>query len=271
MGRTKYFPTSSRNSQDNTHLGDNEDDQGVMAANTSTTLDSTSRRNENTASVEGFIELQEPVEPFSEDDEEANDNDLRSVQMVATQTSKAVVEASQHGRPTKKKRGNVCCRKLINLMPGEKLHVTFDKDCRPIGENSSLFTYFLGQTVRNRTCCPLGVPEWKNIEDHYIDFAWNVVLEKFTMDQPEMRKEFILRHMNALYRDYRRKLKAIYYDDPELINQVQREKNKPKNVAKRDWLYLCKLWHSPDFKRKKLNREPTRAEISIASRQRTSS
>ncbi|XP_021739802.1 uncharacterized protein LOC110706214 isoform X3 [Chenopodium quinoa] len=120
--------------------------------------------------------------------------------------------------------------------------------------------------------------------------SYDVVLEKFTMDQPEMRKEFILRHMNALYRDYRRKLKAIYYDDPKLINQVQREKNKPKNVARRDWLYLCKLWHSPDFKKLsqrnrknrsrlkiphysgtksfariadelKLNREPTRAEI----------
>ncbi|XP_021739803.1 uncharacterized protein LOC110706214 isoform X4 [Chenopodium quinoa] len=83
--------------------------------------------------------------------------------------------------------------------------------------------------------------------------SYDVVLEKFTMDQPEMRKEFILRHMNALYRDYRRKLKAIYYDDPKLINQVQREKNKPKNVARRDWLYLCKLWHSPDFKSKLKN------------------
>ena len=62
-----------------------------------------------------------------------------------------------------------------------------------------------------------------------------------------MRKEFVLKHMNALYRDYRRKLKAKYYDDPELINRYQRENNKPRKVLKSDWLYLCTLWHDPQF------------------------
>lgn len=62
-----------------------------------------------------------------------------------------------------------------------------------------------------------------------------------------MRKEFVLKHMNALYRDYRRKLKAKYYDDPELINRYQRQNNKPRKVLKSDWLYLCTLWHDPQF------------------------
>ncbi|KAJ8434657.1 hypothetical protein Cgig2_002203 [Carnegiea gigantea] len=48
-----------------------------------------------------------------------------------------------------------------------------------------------------------------------------------------MRKKFILKHMNALYRDYRRKLKAKYYHDPELINRYQRENNKPRKVLKK--------------------------------------
>ncbi|KAJ8429632.1 hypothetical protein Cgig2_006873 [Carnegiea gigantea] len=68
--------------------------------------------------------------------------------------------------------------------------------------------------------------------------------------------------MNALYRDYRRKLKAKYYDDPELINRMK-ENNKPRKVLKSYWLYLCTLWHDPQFQK-----EPTRAEILIESRKR---
>ncbi|KAJ8436674.1 hypothetical protein Cgig2_006384 [Carnegiea gigantea] len=57
--------------------------------------------------------------------------------------------------------------------------------------------------------------------------------EKFTINKPEMRKEFVLKHVNALYCDYRHKLKAKYYDDPELINRYQRENNKPRKVLKK--------------------------------------
>ena len=79
-------------------------------------------------------------------------------------------------RPIKRKRGDVYCGKLIDLQPGEKLQVDFDQDCPPVGINSSIFTFYLGQTVRNRTCCCLAVPEWKYIEFGKLDFAWNVVL-----------------------------------------------------------------------------------------------
>ncbi|KAJ8427813.1 LOW QUALITY PROTEIN: hypothetical protein Cgig2_007789 [Carnegiea gigantea] len=60
----------------------------------------------------------------------------------------------------------------------------------------------------------------------------SIQVEKFTINEPKMRKEFILKHMNALYRAYRRKLKAKYYDDLELTNSYQRENNKPRKTTK---------------------------------------
>ena len=76
----------------------------------------------------------------------------------------------------KKTRGPTRCLKIIGLETGEKLHVEFDEDFQPIGENSTNFIWFLGQTIRNRTCCPLQVKEWKNIEDRFLDHMWDVIL-----------------------------------------------------------------------------------------------
>ncbi|KAH0657638.1 hypothetical protein KY289_026386 [Solanum tuberosum] len=61
--------------------------------------------------------------------------------------------------------------------------------------------------VRSRSCCPLKVNGWKEIEQDKIDHMWAIILEKFNFDVSEGKRDAIFGHMSDLYRDYRHKLK----------------------------------------------------------------
>ena len=72
----------------------------------------------------------------------------------------------------KKKRGTVYCRKLTLLPPGEKLNVEFDDDGVAIGDNASLFSFFLGQQVRNKAVCSVQVKCWDEYKSETLDHLW---------------------------------------------------------------------------------------------------
>lgn len=58
----------------------------------------------------------------------------------------------------------------------------YDKDQQAVGENFGDFVWFLGQAVRNRSCCPLLVKEWKEIEVHKIEYMWKIILVRYKFD-----------------------------------------------------------------------------------------
>lgn len=154
---------------------------------------------------------------------------------VSEEVSEAIAEEHEPTNSTgsnivkRKTRGPTRCMKIINLQEGEKLHVEFDEDHQAIGENATQFIWFLGQTVRSRSCCPLKVNGWKEIEQDKVDHMWDIVLEKFNFDVSEVRKGAILGHMSDLYRDSRHKLKKRYFDSKTTYQL--RLRNKPKLVA----------------------------------------
>ncbi|KAH0699977.1 hypothetical protein KY290_014786 [Solanum tuberosum] len=78
----------------------------------------------------------------------------------------------------RKVRGPTQCIKIINSQEGEKLNVEFDKDFQAIGKNATQFIWFWGQTIRSRSCCPLKVNGWKEIEQDKIDHMWYIILNK---------------------------------------------------------------------------------------------
>nr|XP_009777223.1 PREDICTED: uncharacterized protein LOC104226841 [Nicotiana sylvestris] len=154
----------------------------------------------------------------------------------------------------RKTRGPTRCVKIINLQEGQKLPVEFDKDHQAIGENASKLIWFLGQTVRSRTCCPLKVNGWKEIEQDKIDHMWEIVLEKFDFDVSEGRKSTILGKMSDL-------LKKKYFDSK--ANYQLRLRNKPKLVAADEWKYLVNLWSDVDFQKKSTQNKPNRSKHSL--------
>ncbi|CAL1371187.1 unnamed protein product [Linum trigynum] len=161
----------------------------------------------------------------------------------------------------KKTRGPTRCMKIIELEEGRKLPVDFDEDHQAIGENATSFVWFLGVTVRNRSCCPLQVKRWKDISNDAIEHMWAIVQEKFTFELPMGRMEAIIGHMNALYRDHRQKLKQKYFNKKH--SYKSRLKNRPKRVSKDDWKYLVNLWSDPTFQERSLKNKENRSKRSM--------
>ncbi|XVF44060.1 hypothetical protein PTKIN_Ptkin02bG0090100 [Pterospermum kingtungense] len=186
--------------------------------------------------------------PNSSTEEQSHREDnSTSIDEVATpplenSMANATVDSEKIRRKT---RGPTRCLKIIRLQQGEKLAMEFDEDNNPIGDHATEFTSFLGQTVRNKTCCPLQVKSWKDIEEDAKDHMWQILLEKFTFEYLEERKLAIFRHMSALYRDYRHKLKKKYFNSKS--SYQLRLKNKPSHVDADDWKYLVNHWHEATF------------------------
>ncbi|WCJ29245.1 hypothetical protein M5689_010891 [Euphorbia peplus] len=158
-------------------------------------------------------------------------------------------------------RGPTRCLKIIGLKSRQKLPIEFDEDNQAIGENSTGFIWYLGKTVRSRACCPLQVKEWKEIKNTIVEHMWNIVLEKFCFEEPEQKKEYILGHMQALYRGYRCKLKKTYYDSKSTYQL--RLRNKPKHIDVNDWKYLVNLWSETTFQERSMKNKTNRAKRSM--------
>ncbi|KAK9668289.1 hypothetical protein RND81_13G048300 [Saponaria officinalis] len=150
----------------------------------------------------------------------------------------------------KKTRGHVYCKKLTELAPGEKVFIEFNEDGIPIGDYSTTFSYFIGEQVRNQSVCPVQVSKWEDYTSETLDHLWRCILEKCDFDNPDLRKEGIMKHARELFRDSRHKLRRKYIIEPNFTTKEDQLKNKPKDMLKADWKYLVELWRTPKFQEK---------------------
>ncbi|XP_021750514.1 uncharacterized protein LOC110716200 isoform X3 [Chenopodium quinoa] len=75
----------------------------------------------------------------------------------------------------------------------------FDEDGVAIGDNASLFSFFLGQQVRNKAVCPVQVKSWDEYTSEILDHLWACIMEKWPFDDPENRPESIIKHAQAIF------------------------------------------------------------------------
>ncbi|KAL2938723.1 ATP synthase subunit b [Bienertia sinuspersici] len=107
-------------------------------------------------------------------------------------------EGELNNSGTTRKRGTVYCRKLTMLPPGEKLNVEFDEDVQAKG--------------------------WDEYTSETLDHLWACVKEKCSFDDPEYRRESVMKHAQRLFRDARSKLKRKYFNDTRLKTKEERLK-----------------------------------------------
>ncbi|KAL2934867.1 hypothetical protein RDABS01_017986 [Bienertia sinuspersici] len=168
-------------------------------------------------------------------------------------------EGELNNSGTTRKRGTVYCRKLTMLPPGEKLNVEFDEDGNAIGPHASLFSFFLGQQVRNKSVCPVQVKGWDEYTSETLDHLWACIKEKCSFDDPEYRRESVMKHAQRLFRDARSKLKRKYFNDTRLKTKEERLKNKPSEMTKIEWKFLVDHWSDEKFKEKSKKASESRA------------
>ncbi|KAL2929655.1 hypothetical protein RDABS01_035065 [Bienertia sinuspersici] len=66
------------------------------------------------------------------------------------------------------------------------------------------------------------------------------MIQKCSFDDPEYRRENVMKHAQRLLRDVRSKLKRKYFNDIRLKTKEERLKNKPSEMTKIEWKFLEK-------------------------------
>ncbi|KAL2935855.1 Acid phosphatase, partial [Bienertia sinuspersici] len=83
--------------------------------------------------------------------------------------------------------------------------------------------------------------------------------EKCSFDDPEYRRESVMKHAQRLFRDARSKLKRKYFNDTRLKTKEERLKNKPSEMTKIEWKFLVDHWSDEKFKEKSKKASESRA------------
>ncbi|KAL2924698.1 Iron-regulated protein FrpC [Bienertia sinuspersici] len=171
---------------------------------------------EDDTDTEAYYDQEGPIgQGVGLEDACPHDLDIEPVNEREVMNIKEEGELNNSG--TTRKRGTVYCRKLTMLPPGEKLNVEFDED---------------GQQVRNKSVCPVQVKGWDEYTSETLDHLWACIKEKCSFDDPEYRRESVMKHAQRLFRDARSKLKRKYFNDTRLKTKEERLKNKLEKSKK---------------------------------------
>ncbi|KAL2921831.1 High affinity transport system protein p37 [Bienertia sinuspersici] len=93
------------------------------------------------------------------------------------------------------------------------------------------------------------VKGWDEYTSETVDHLWACV-KKCSFDDPEYRRESVMKHAQRLFRDARSKLKRKYFNDRRLKTKKERLKNKPSEMTKVEWKFLVDHWSDEKFKEK---------------------
>ncbi|GJY67958.1 retrovirus-related pol polyprotein from transposon TNT 1-94 [Tanacetum coccineum] len=118
--------------------------------------------------------------------------------------------------PTKKK-------EIWNLASDEKVLVTFNELCQPIGDEGNELTNFLGTLVRMPQHIRIHYPKWRKVPKEKKDDLWSIVKEKFSFQSDHSEKdikEWIVSDMFTKWKCWKYELKKSSYDPTMTINEI---------------------------------------------------
>ncbi|KAL2934201.1 Ribonucleoside-diphosphate reductase subunit alpha [Bienertia sinuspersici] len=190
--------------------------------------------------------------------EDACPHDLETEPVNEREVMNIEEEGELNNSGTTRKRGTVYCRKLTMLPPGEKLNVEFDEDGNAIGPHASLFFFSWVNKFEINLFVQYKLKVGKYTSET-LDHLWACVKEKCSFDDPEYRRESVMKHAQWLFRDARSKLKRKYFNDTRLKTKEERLKNKPSEMTKIEWKFLVDHWSDEKFKEKSKKASGSRA------------
>ncbi|XP_034710790.1 uncharacterized protein LOC117933510 isoform X7 [Vitis riparia] len=117
----------------------------------------------------------------------------------------------------------------------------------------------MGTLVRSQHNVPIQVQDWNHVSEDVKEKIWALVLEKYELE--ETCKSYILQCCGNLFRSYRNKMKAKYYNPYN--TDEERLCHRPPHLSDDDWRWLIHFWGTPEAKaQKKEDRsEPNRIEM----------
>ncbi|XP_059589813.1 uncharacterized protein LOC109124170 [Vitis vinifera] len=192
------------------------------------------------------------VQIMSPEDELDNLQQLSDIQPAAT-TTPSSFDPSNSSDPSvvgsssskKRTRGPTRNLDLLSMKPKEKKTTRFNTKGQVVydGKGERLSSY-MGTLVRSQQNVPIQVQDWNHVSEDVKEKIWALVLEKYELE--ETCKSYILQCCGNLFRSYRNKMKAKYYNpyntDEERLCQ------RPPHLSDDDWRWLIHFWGTPEAK-----------------------
>ncbi|XP_034710792.1 uncharacterized protein LOC117933510 isoform X9 [Vitis riparia] len=102
----------------------------------------------------------------------------------------------------------------------------------------------MGTLVRSQHNVPIQVQDWNHVSEDVKEKIWALVLEKYELE--ETCKSYILQCCGNLFRSYRNKMKAKYYNPYN--TDEERLCHRPPHLSDDDWRWLIHFWGTPEAK-----------------------
>ncbi|KAL2923783.1 AP-1 complex subunit mu [Bienertia sinuspersici] len=131
---------------------------------------------------------------------------------------------------------------------------THDLDIEPVNEREVMNIEEEGELNIS-----VQVKIWDEYTSETLDHLRACVKEKCSFDDPEYRRESVMKHGQRLFRDARSKLKRQYFNDIRLKTKEERLKSKPSEMTKIEWKFLVDRWSDEKFKEKSKKASESRA------------
>ncbi|KAJ9682316.1 hypothetical protein PVL29_018274 [Vitis rotundifolia] len=175
-------------------------------------------------------------------EDELDNLQLLDIQPAATTTpsssdSSDASDPSVVGSSSSKKRTRGPTRNLdlLSMKPKEKKSTRFNTKGQVVydGKGERLSSY-MGTLVRSQHNVPIQIQDWNHVSEDVKEKIWALVLEKYELE--ETCKSYILQCCGNLFKSYRNKMKAKYYnpyntDEERLAKQVIKHTSGSKSYA----------------------------------------
>ncbi|CAN1820116.1 hypothetical protein LINPERHAP1_LOCUS28971, partial [Linum perenne] len=137
------------------------------------------------------------------------------------------IEASK-----KRTRGATTCKEVWWLPDGDKIKISINSECQPIGKNAPKLSSFLGSLSRKSIYAPLHYTDWRLMPQQYKDSMWDLIEGKFEVDL--LAKCNIMNSLSKKWKDFKANVKVAWV----------KENIRDERVSNQDWECLLKFWDS---------------------------
>lgn len=159
-------------------------------------------------------------------------------------------------KTSKKNCGRGSAKGMKKWGTGVKLHVIFNEDYKPLGDEGTKLIGQLGIMVRNPHRVPLTYLDWNVVPEDIKSTIWKEI-EDNVEDCPKEFQPVAMRACNKLWKDHKSKTKTNFYvkqkEDPNIQLKV------PRRVLPDQWVELVSYWKTDEAKaialRNSINRE----------------
>ncbi|XP_018484526.1 uncharacterized protein LOC108855255 isoform X2 [Raphanus sativus] len=142
--------------------------------------------------------------------------------------------------------GKMVTSKDIWKLQNSRVIVHFDEDSgQPIGESGSLLGSWLGQLSNDVNLLPINYSDWRLVNSHIKNKAWEVIQSKFWFDDPTMRKAYVMGALGSRCKDVKLRLWKEYKRD----NLIETLQNRPEHIPENQWGHLVHMRFTEKWKK----------------------